>query len=425
MLCTVGVSEIPVTALEVIFMKLIRENYLKMIRPYYEADLIKVITGVRRAGKSVILESIRDELHQSHIPSDHIIYLNLEDLDFEWIQTAQELNTQIKERILDEKRYYIFIDEIQHVEAFEKALASFRATLNASIFVTGSNSQLLSGELATLLTGRTVEFEILPFSFSEMKEYLLLNQMNYSDEMIYDYIKWGGFPLRFDFHEDASIQRYLSNLYTGIINRDIISRQSRLDRRVFMDIAMYVLANAGKEFSAENIISYYEKKNSRVISQRSVYNYIEKMQKAFLIHSVPKYDISGKKVLQAQQKYYAIDTGLQAIHTNTINFEDTFFLENIIYNELLFQGFTVFTGKTYKGEVDFVAIKDGRKCFIQVSYLMTSQSTIEREFGAFRPITDASPKYVLSLDKIDMSRDGIAHINIVDFLLHNRSLALT
>ena len=406
-------------------MRLIREKYLNIIRPYYDVDLIKVITGVRRAGKSVILECIRDELSASSVAPDHIVFINLEDLDYEGIRTASDLNREIKARIADDGRYYLFIDEIQHVEGFEKALASFRATLNASIFVTGSNSHLLSGELATLLTGRTVEFEILPFSFSEMKEYYELRNLQFQDEQVYDYLKWGGIPLRFDFSEEAEIQRYLTNLYTGILNRDILTKKSRIDRRVFMDVAMYVLSNAGKEFSAESIMDYYEKKNHRSVSQRTVYNYLEKMQKAFLIHPVQKYDTVGKTALQAKQKYYAIDTGFRTIHTNTINFEDTFFLENIVYNELLFQGFTVFTGKTHKGEVDFVAIRNGKKCFIQVSYLMPSQSTIEREFGAFDPITDASPKYVLSLDKVDLSRNGIAHMNIVDFLLHRQQLALT
>lgn len=406
-------------------MRLTRENYLRAIRPYYEADLIKVITGVRRAGKSVILESIRDELFASGIGADHIIYVNLEDLDYEGITTASDLNKEIKSHITDKGRYYLFIDEIQHVDEFEKALASFRATLNASIFVTGSNSHLLSGELATLLTGRTVEFEILPFSFSEMKEYYELIGRPFNDEMIYDYLKWGGFPLRFNFSEESDISRYLSNLYTGLLNRDILTKKSRVDRKIFMDVAMYVLSNAGKEFSAENIMNYYENKNHRSVGQRTVYNYIEKMQKAFLVHPVQKYDIVGKTALQSKQKYYAVDTGFRTIHTNTINFEDTFFLENLVYNELLFQGFTVFTGKTHKGEVDFVAIRNGKKCFIQVSYLMTSQNTIDREFGAFSSITDASPKYVLSLDKIDLSQNGIAHMNIVDFLLHRQSLALT
>ena len=405
-------------------MRLIRENYLQLIRPYYDVDLIKVITGVRRAGKSILLDTIRDELTTAGIPGDHIIYINLEDMDYEYIETASDLHAEIKSRITDEKKYYIFLDEIQHIDKFERALASFRATLNVSLFVTGSNSTLLSGELATLLTGRTVEFEIQPFSFFEVKSYLEQNNRPFSEDMIYDYLKWGGFPLRFEFQEEASIRRYLSNLYESILKKDILKGRN-IDKKIFTDISLYILANAGKEFSADNIIRYYESKNNRSISSRTVYNYLDKMLKAYLIHAVKRYNIVGKSALKSREKYYAIDMGFRTINTNTINFEDTFFLENIIYNELIFQGYTVFTGKTYKGEVDFVAIKNGKKCFIQVAYLLASKETIAREFGAYKPITDASPKYVLSLDRMDFGRDGIIHMNIVDFLLHKEELMLS
>lgn len=410
---------------EMCAMKLKRETYLRQIRPYYETDLIKVITGVRRSGKSILLDTIKDELTDQGIEGTHIIYINLEDMDYEYLQTASDLHAEIKQRIKDDEKYYIFLDEIQHVENFERALASFQATLNVSLFVTGSNSTLLSGELATLLTGRTVEFEILPFSFSEMKEYYQINHRPFTDDLIYEYIKWGGFPMRFDFTDEASIQRYLSNLYESIINRDIVTKHSRLDKKVFRDISLYILANAGKEFSAENIVKYYKANSGKELSVRTVYTYLEKMKKSYLVHGVDRYNLVGRAALKNKEKYYAIDTGFRTINTNTVNYEDTFFLENIVYNELLTQGFTVFTGKTYKSEVDFVAIKEGKKCFIQVSYLLASEKTIEREFGAFSPITDASPKYVLSLDRLDLSRNGIAHMNLVDFLLHRKTLALT
>ena len=184
-------------------MRLKRETYLKQIRPYYDSDIIKVITGVRRCGKSILLGTIRDELTEKGVPGDNIIYLNLEDMDYEYIVDASDLNKEIKSRITHEGKHYIFLDEIQHIKNFEKALASFRATLDVSLFVTGSNSTLLSGELATLLTGRTVEFEILPFSFYEMKQYYELNRMEWSDEMFSDYLKWGGFPLRFDYKDET------------------------------------------------------------------------------------------------------------------------------------------------------------------------------------------------------------------------------
>ena len=406
-------------------MKLKRETYLSQIRPYYEADLIKVITGVRRSGKSVLLESIRDELIENGINNDHIIYINLEDMDYEYILTASDLNSEIKNHINDKSKYYIFLDEIQHVIGFEKALASFRASLNVSLFVTGSNSALLSGEMATLLTGRTVEFEILPFSFYEMKEYYELNNKSFNDDLFFEYLKWGGFPLRFDFTDEPSIKRYITNLYEGIINRDIVTRRSKINQKTFKDISLYILSNAGKEFSAENVMEYYNRTSKEKISSRTIYNYLDKMKKAYLLHGVSRYNLVGKASLTNREKYYATDMGFRTINTNTINYEDTFFLENIVYNELLSQGFTVFTGKTYKSEIDFVAIKNSKKCFIQVSYLLSDQKTIQREFGAFSPISDASPNYVISLDKIDLSHDGISHINMIDFLLHRKELALT
>ena len=405
-------------------MRLKRETYLEQIRPYYDSDIIKVITGVRRSGKSILLDTIKDELSDRGIAGDHIIYLNLEDLDYDYIENASDLNREIKSRISQDGKYYIFLDEIQHVMEFEKALASFRATLDVSLFVTGSNSMLLSGELATLLTGRTVEFEILPFSFYEMKQYYELNGMEWDEQLFFDYLKWGGFPLRFDYKDETSVHRYLTNLYKSIINRDIIGKSKSTDKKNFMDISLYILANAGKELSVDNIIKAFQK-DDRSISRRTIYNYLEKMKKAYLIHGFGRYNIVGKSALSNREKQYAIDMGFRTINTNTINFEDTFFLENIVYNELITRGFTVFAGKTFKGEIDFVAIKNGKKCFIQVAYLLASEETIKREFGAYSKITDASPKYVMSLDKMDLSHDGIVHLNIIDFLLRKKDLMLT
>lgn len=405
-------------------MRLKRETYLEQIRPYYDSDIIKVITGVRRSGKSILLDTIKDELSDRGIAGDHIIYLNLEDLDYDYIENASDLNREIKSRISQDGKYYIFLDEIQHVMGFEKALASFRATLDVSLFVTGSNSMLLSGELATLLTGRTVEFEILPFSFYEMKQYYELNGMEWDEQLFFDYLKWGGFPLRFDYKDETSVHRYLTNLYKSIINRDIIGKSKSTDKKNFMDISLYILANAGKELSVDNIIKAFQK-DDRSISRRTIYNYLEKMKKAYQIHGVGRYNIVGKSALSNREKQYAIDMGFRTINTNTINFEDTFFLENIVYNELITRGFTVFAGKTFKGEIDFVAIKNGKKCFIQVAYLLASEETIKREFGAYSKITDASPKYVMSLDKMDLSHDGIVHLNIIDFLLRKKDLMLT
>lgn len=402
-----------------------RERYLDKIRPFYEVDLIKVLTGVRRSGKSVLLMQIKDELLSSVADPDHIIEVNFEDIQFEKIRTTDKLNTYIKRKITDDNKYYIFLDEIQHVRNFEKVLTSLRATLNCSIFVTGSNSKLLSGKLASLLVGRCIEFRVMPFSFGESFEYLQLNNKS-SDPyaLIYDYIKWGGLPLRFSFDREADIKAYIEQTYRGIIEKDIITEKSTINRQKFNKFSEYVMANAGKEFSSRSIQTYFAKENDDPLDKKAIYRYLDKMEKACLIDRVKRFNIVGKKAMSYIEKQYAVDAGFRTICTNFVNIEDTFFLENIIYNELISRGYEVFTGKTYKGEIDFVVLDGRKKCFIQVAYMLHNEETVHREFGAFSPISDAAPKYVLSLDRFDYSRDGIGHINIVDFLLGKRDIAL-
>ena len=409
------------------FMKIIeRKTYLSNIRKYIDIDLIKVLTGVRRCGKSILLKQIIEEIKEK-VSEDHVIYINFEDFEFENINTAQKLHEFIKNKIIDSQKYYLFFDEIQHVSEFEKVIASFKSTLNCSIFIAGSNSKLLSGELATLLVGRTVEFKIMPFSYSEVVQLYKSNKKKIPKDFIYDYIKWGGMPQRFDFNEEKEIKIYLEDIFRGIVEKDIYKRDSEIERYKFNAISAYILSNAGKEFSAENIVNYYNsqnEKNKKAIEKKTIYNYIEKLERAYLISRIKRFNIAGKEVLKTIEKQYAIDTGFRTINTNLINYEDTFYLENIIYNELILRGYTVYTGKSYKNEIDFVAIDGKKKCFIQVSYIMANKETIKREFEAFRPIKDASPKYVLSLDKVDLSHDGITHINIEDFLLHRKDLFL-
>lgn len=279
-----------------------------------------------------------------------------------------------------------------------------------------------------MLVGRTVEFKIMPFSYYEAVQLLQTNDIPVPDNFIADYIKWGGLPQRFQFNKEADTKAYLEDVFKGIIEKDIYKRDSEIEKYKFNTVASYVLSNAGKEFSAQNVSNFYNvqnEENKKSVEKKTVYNYIEKLEKAYLISRVKRFNIVGKEVLKTIEKHYAIDTGLRTIHTNLVNYEDTFFLENIIYNELILRGYTVYSGKTYKGEIDFVAIDGNKKCFIQVSYLMPTEETIEREFGAFKPIKDNSPKYVLSLDKFDFSHDGITHINIEDFLLHKKALFLT
>lgn len=404
-----------------------RERYLAKIRSFYEVDLIKVLTGVRRCGKSVLLSQIEEEILAQNVPHDHIIRINFEDIQFEKIRTAEKLNQYALEKICDSDKYYIFLDEIQHVRQFEKVLASLRATQNCSIFITGSNSKLLSGKMGTLLVGRCIEFRIMPFSFSEAYEYITtaLGKSTTPDEFIFDYLRWGGFPQRFAFEQESDITLYLQQTYQGIIDRDIITDAKRTNREKLLKIASYVMANSGKEFSAQSICNYFEHQNNDPIDKASVYRYLDRMEKACLINRVKRFDIVGKRQLSYIEKQYAVDTGFRMINTNFTRYDNTFFLENIVYNELFSRGYKIFVGKTQRGEIDFLVLDGRKKCFVQVAYYLHSDETIHREFGAFHNITDASPKYVLSLDRMDFSHDGIGHINIVDFLLDKRQLSLT
>ena len=307
-------------------------------------------------------------------------------------------------------------------------MASFKATLNCSIFVTGSNSKILSGELSTLLTGRTVEFKILPLSYKEVIDFQKFINKSVPPDFFFNYLKWGGFPQRFDFSADEHIRNYLLSIYNGIIEKDIFQREKNIDKHKFKAVCAYVLANAGKEFSGDNVANYFNHANNSNkidITKPTVYSYLSLMERAFLISKVQKFDISGKKILETKEKFYSADNGLRIINTNSINFEDAFYLENIIFNELTSRGFDVYAGKTYLGEIDFIAVKNGKKCFIQVSYLLANQTTIDREFNAYNPVKDSAPKYVLSLDKIDLSRNGIIHLNIEDFLLGKYDLMLS
>ena len=400
-----------------------RIEYIDKIRPFFDSEIIKVITGIRRSGKSKLLDMIIEEIKDNGVDDSHIIKINFDDMEYDFLLDAKSLDIYIKEQIKDKNKYYIFLDEIQNVDGFEKAIESLFTSKNVSIFITGSNSKLLSGELATLLTGRTVEFEVKPFTFYEYSEYSKINKISFDEEEKFnDYIKWGGFPLRFDYDKDDAINQYLNNLYNSIIEKDILGRYEIKNKNLFKRIANYLMINPGKLLSIDNIINYIGTNEKEKISNRTIYNYIDYLSTAYLVQAIKKYNIKGKTELKNIDKYYIIDTGFSYIKTNKINFDDSFLLENIIYNELLYQGYDVFVGKTYKSEVDFVAIKNQKKYFIQVTYLLASIKTIEREFGAFKPIDDSSPKIVMSLDKIDFSRDGIRHMNILKFLLHKEML---
>lgn len=396
---------------------LIRENYLSKIRGFYDSDLIKILVGIRRCGKSVILNQIVEELKQEKkIDNKHIIFINFEFIEFEELLDYKELNKYIKEKIKDNKTYYLFLDEIQNVDNFEKVINSLRASIkNISIFITGSNSKMLSDELSSVLSGRYVLFNINPLSY---KEYVLLTKKDGTNiNTFWDYAKWGGLPNRCEFTNEVDIKNYLHSVYDSIILRDVVKRLNLRDTVLFDMILQYLIENAGREFSADNIIKFLNKENKK-ISNETLYNYIDSLCKALILKKVYRYDIAGKSVLKTLNKYYATDLGIAQIKNNNPEFKSYVILENIVFNELVNRNYEVYIGKTKNGEVDFIAKKEGNIKYFQVTYEMEkNENAIEREFGAYKCIEDNYPKYVISLDKINLSRNGIVHLNLIDFLL--------
>ncbi len=403
-----------------------REKYLENIRRFYDSNLIKVLTGVRRCGKSVLLSQIKEELvYKNNIKVDHIISINFEDVKFSKVRNYIKLNEYVLKQITDDKKYYVFLDEIQHVNQFEKTLASLKATQNVSIFVTGSNSKLLSGRLASLLVGRCKEFKIMPFNYLEFVNYYNQNNIPLPNKPLQNYIRYGGMPQRMDNELEEDIKEYLKSIYYGIIDKDICNAKSKIDKETFLTISRYIINNVSKEFSVSSIVDYYNQNNVDKIYKESIYRYLDKLEKACLISRVKRYDVATKRTLKQVEKQFVIDNGFLLACSDSNNIYITHALENLVYNELLYRGYDVKIGKTYKGEIDFVAIKEGKKCFIQVAYLLSNDDVIKREFGAFDSVRDPSPKYVFSLDEFEMSQDGITHFNIEDWLLNKVDVTLS
>ena len=402
-----------------------RTKYLDLIRRFYDSSLIKVLTGIRRCGKSVLLSQIKEEIKETYnIDEDHIISINFEDVTFANLRNYIKLNNFIIKKIKDKNKYYIFLDEIQNVRNFEKTLASLKATQNVSIFVTGSNSKLLSGRLSSLLVGRCKEFKILPFSYTEFLQYYKENNLPLPLQPLNNYIRLGGMPQRFDYDNEDDVKDYLISLFNGIIDKDICNSRSNINKENFTTLAKYIISNATKEFSATSISDYFNKMNNGNITRENIYRYLEKLEQACLISRVKRFDIASKRTLRLIEKHFVIDNGFFLACSQSNNILISHALENLIYNELIYRGYEIKIGKTYKGEIDFVVTKNNTKCFIQVAYLLSDESIIKREFSAFSSIKDSAPKYVFSLDQFDMSQYGIKHINIEYFLLNKVDIVL-
>ena len=395
-----------------------REKYLKNIRPFYDKDLIKVITGIRRCGKSVILMQIMDELRDNGIRDEQIIYINFEFVDYIDITDVKAFNAYVENKIVKDEKYYLFFDEIQNVDRWEKAINSLKEKYKdkVSIFITGSNSDLLSGELATHIAGRYVSFKIYPFTFEEVCQLKEINDRYEIEREFNDFILWGGMPQRFVMEDEQQIRTYLADVYNSIVVKDIIERFKIKDIDLFNKILTYIVTTPSQTFSADSLSNYLLADNLEV-SKVTIYNYLEYMCKALLIHKCDRYDIRGKKILNGKYKYYLADLGLGQVINSEKKKQMGAYLENIVYNELLSRGYEVKVGTLTNGEIDFIATRYEEKIYFQIAYHLYDE-IIDREFGVYNNINDNYPKFVISTDAFDFSQNGIIHKNIIDWLLN-------
>ena len=394
-----------------------REMYLKKLRDSYDSELIKIIVGVRRSGKSVLLTQIMDELIEKGIKEDHIIYINFEDYDYTDYTEPKKFNEYVKSKIQDKEKYYLFFDEIQNVKDFEKVINSFRATMNVSIFITGSNSKVLSGDLSTYLVGRYISIKIMPFTFAE---YLELQKekgiIKDKEELFLEYMEWGGMPQIYNTTSIQERKMYLRDLYNTAILKDIVERNSIKDVNLLNRVIQFIMENIGGVISANSITKFLRGDNITT-SVDTVLNYIEYINNSMIASKASRYNIRGKEVMTLLEKYYLVDLGLLQLKSTPIERKVGGRLENIVYNELLARGYDVYIGKTDNGEIDFVVDNFGDRFYIQVADYLSSDDVIKREFGAYKSVEDNFPKYVITMDKINYSQNGIIHKNIIDWLL--------
>ena len=397
---------------------IIREAYIRQIVPLIDKNLIKVLTGVRRSGKTVLLSQIQDYLLKNGRSKPQIINISLEskknkkfkdgDVLYEYLISAcEKLNAKA----------YIFLDEIQVVSGWEEVVSSLLVDIDCDIYITGSNSKLLSGELATLIAGRYIQIHVYPFTLSEAKQMLEQNGKFKSDEVLFqDYLKYGGLPMRFSL-EEISLEAYLSDTYDAIVVKDIIQRNNIKDTNLLNMILAFLMDNIANPFSARSIVAALKQEGINTTVE-TVIAYIDYIKKAMVVYSAQRYDIKGKKLLTTNEKYYTVDLGLRNCVKASSEIDYNKLYENIVYLELLYRGYDVKVGKTDDYEIDFVAYKGSDTLYVQVCYLLASTETVEREFGNLERIKDNYPKYVISGDLPDFSRNGIKHYNIIKFLLN-------
>ena len=394
-----------------------RELYLNQIKRLIDKEPIKIITGVRRSGKTYLLKSIQDELENRGIKKENIFLISFESMKYNKIENFKQLDECIINLTKNAKgKVYLLFDEIQNVENWEKSINACRVDLDCDIYITGSNSELLSGEMTTLISGRYYQINIYPFSFAEFIQYKKeIEKIDTTDleKLFKEYVEYGGMPPI----QQVAVQdkySYLGDIYNTILLKDIVTRHNIRNSDMLNRILDYVIMNLGKNFSAGNIVKYM-KHERRKISKDTILDYLLYSKNACFIHKVPRENIKGKKVLQHNEKYFLVDHGFyQAKYGEIENIGSI--LENIVYIELLRRGYDVKIGMINEKEIDFVCTRDKEKLYIQVTYQLENDNTIEREFSGLAKINDNFDKYVLSMDKIDFSGSGLKHRNIIDFL---------
>ncbi len=403
-------------------MNIIRSIYFDKIKPFINAPIVKVISGIRRCGKSVLLLQICNHLVESGIDEKQILFLNFESYTDERTKSFEKVTEAVKnqQEKCNYKKIYLFFDEIQELNSWEKLINSYLVDFDCDIYITGSNAKLLSGELATYLAGRYIEIKLYPFSFEESFTALKQLKAGITEKAAFlFYIKTGGYPFLYNFNfSETQHKQYLDDIFNSIILKDITNRYKIRDVALLKSLITFFISNIGNTFSSASLIKYL-KNEYRSVSTETIYNYLAYCQEACLLHLVPRQNLKGKTLLSTQEKIYITDHGIRQSLFMSNQKDINQVLENIVYIELLRRGFSVTVGKGENCEIDFVAQKGNQVCYFQVCYLLAAEETVKREFNAYNSIKDNYPKYVLSTDKIDFSQNGIVHKNIIDWLLEN------
>lgn len=390
-----------------------RSEYLHKIEPFIDRHIIKVLIGVRRSGKSTLLKQVIEHLKDKGVPEENIIWINFELSEYFEIDNINKLENFLNEKMSKiNGKMYLFFDEIQVIPEWEKLINSYFAKENYDIYITGSNSKLLSGELATLLAGRYVQIDVYPFSFREYLKYYNI-QDNLNNHFL-KYVENGGMPSTFEYDEENK-KNILMDLYNSIILKDIIQRNNVKNVDLLDRIIRFIMYNIGQSFSANKVYNRLKQDMVR-LSVNSIYNYIKYFENARIIHQVKRENLQGKKILKHNEKYYVCDLGFRETIIGNNSRDITRVIENIVYIELLRRGYKITIGNVGDLEVDFVCKKNGQKMYVQVSYILANEETIEREFKSLKMIQDNYPKYVITMDEVNFSHDGIIHVNLIDFL---------